>query len=72
MFKKAVQTHYYYYCFLLLSLYVDNNKPLTHIVQFGKFPRIGGSPPKTFPSVKYDAPEEARGDRKCFDSPIRK
>ena len=27
-----------------------------HIVQFGKFHRIGGAPP--FPNVKYDAPEE--------------
>ena len=38
-----------------------------HIVPFGKFHRIGGAPP-----VKYDAPEEIGGDRKCFDSPIRK
>ena len=26
----------------------------------------------TFPNVKYDAPEEVGGNRKCFDSPIRK
>ena len=43
-----------------------------HIVPFGKFHRIGGAPPKTFPNAKYDAPEEMGGDRKCFDSPIRK
>ena len=38
----------------------------------GKFHRIGGAPPDTFPNAKYDAPEEMGGDRKCFDSPIRK
>ena len=43
-----------------------------HIVPFGKFHRIGGAPPETFPNVKYDAPEEVGGNRKCFDSPIRK
>ena len=43
-----------------------------HIVPFGKFHRIGGAPPKTFPNVKHDAPEEVGGNRKCFDSPIRK
>ena len=43
-----------------------------HIVPFGKFHRIGGARPETFPYVKYDAPEEVGGDRKCFDSPIRK
>ena len=43
-----------------------------HIVPSEKFHRIGGAPPKTFPNVKYDAPEEVGGDRKCFDSPIRK
>ena len=43
-----------------------------HIVPFGKFHRIGGAPPETVPNVKYDAPEEVGGDRKCFDSPIRK
>ena len=43
-----------------------------HIVPFGKFHRIGGVPPETFPNVKYDTPEEVGGDRKCFDSPIRK
>ena len=50
--------------------------PLTrdgsHIVPFGKFHRIGGAPLETFPSEKYDAPEEVGGDRKSFDSPIRK
>ena len=45
---------------------------VTHIVPFGKFHRIGGAPPETFPNVKYDAPEEVGGDRQCFDSPIRK
>ena len=43
-----------------------------HIVPCGKFQRIGGAPPETFPNVKYDAPEEVGGDRKCFDSPIKK
>ena len=46
--------------------------PGGHIVPCGKFHRIGGAPPETFPNVKYDAPEEVGGDRKCFDSPIRK
>ena len=41
------------------------------IVPFGKFHRTGGAPPETFPNVKYNAPEEVGGDRKCFDSPIR-
>jgi hypothetical protein len=54
----------------------DQIKPLIikvlHIVPFRKFHRIGGAPPKTFPNVKYDAPEEVGGNRKCFDSPIRK
>ena len=43
-----------------------------HIVPCGNFHRIGGAPPETFPSEKYDAPEEVGGDRKSFDSPIRK
>ena len=43
-----------------------------HIVPCEKFHKIGGAPPQTFPDVKYDAPEEVGGDRKCFDSPIRK
>ena len=43
-----------------------------HIGSFGKFLRIGGAYPETFPDVKYDAPEEVSGNRKCFDSPIRK
>ena len=43
-----------------------------HIVPFGKFQRVGGAPPKTFPNVKYDAPEELGGDKKCFYSRIRK
>jgi hypothetical protein len=45
---------------------------MLHIVPFGKFPRIEGAPPETFPKIKYDDPEEVGGDRKCFDSPIRK
>ena len=45
---------------------------IIHIVQFGKFHRIGGAPPETFPNVKYDAPEEVGGESKCFDSPTRK
>ena len=45
---------------------------LYHKVPFGKFHRIGGAPPKTFPNVKYDAPEKLGGNRKCFDSPIRR
>ena len=40
-----------------------------HIVPCGKFHRIGGAPPETFPN---DAPEEVGGDRKSFDSLIRK
>ena len=43
-----------------------------HIVPFGKFHRIGGALPETFPNVKYDSPEEVGGDRNCFDRPIRK
>ena len=43
-----------------------------HIVTCGKFHRIGGAPPETFPSEKDDAHEEVGGDRKYFDSPIRK
>ena len=43
-----------------------------HIVPFGKFHRIGGAPLEIFPNVKYDATEEVHGDRKCFDSSIRK
>ena len=45
---------------------------VSHIVSCENFHRIGGAPPETFPNVKYDAPEEDGGDRKCFDSPIRK
>ena len=45
---------------------------MTHIVPFGKFHRIRGAQPKTFPNVKYDSPEEVGGNRKCFDSPIGK
>ena len=38
-----------------------------HIVPFGKFHRFGGASAETFPNVKYNAPEEVGGDRKCFD-----
>ena len=37
-----------------------------HIVPFQKFHRIGGAPPETFHNVKYDAPEEVGGERKCY------
>ena len=47
-------------------------EPTRHIVPCGKFHRIGGAPPETCPSENYDGPEEVGGDRKCFDSPIRK
>ena len=40
-------------------------RPCVHIVPFGKFHRIGGAPTETHPNVKYDAPEEVGGDRKC-------
>ena len=43
-----------------------------HIVPCGTFHRIGGASLETFPNVKYDAPEEVGGDRKCFESPVRK
>ena len=35
---------------------------LEHIVQFGKFHRIGGAQPETFHNVKYGAPEDMAGD----------
>ena len=38
----------------------------SHIVPCEKFHRIGGAPPETFPNVKFDAPEEVVGDRKCY------
>ena len=44
----------------------------SHIVPCGKFHRIGGAPRETFSSEKYDAPEEVGGERKSFNSPIRK
>ena len=59
------------YFFLLYLCYVGTYQ-ITHIVPFRKFNRIGGAPPETFPNDKYDAPEKVGGDRKCFDSPIRK
>ena len=46
--------------------------PPTHIVPFGKFHRIGVAQPKTFPNVKYDAPEEVGGNSIFFDTPFRK
>ena len=52
--------------------YTVASRDIRHIVPCGKFHRIGGAPPETFPSENYDAPEEVGGDRKCFDSPIRK
>ena len=52
------------------QLFLIPNYP--NIVPFGKFYRIGGAPPKTFPNVKYDAPEEVGGNIKCFDSLISK
>ena len=55
-----------FFTFFFFFLYIG------HIVPCGKFHRIGGAPPETFPSENYDAPEEVGGDRKCFDSPIRK
>ena len=43
-----------------------------HIVLFRNFHRIGGAPPENFPNVKNEDPEEVGGDRKCFDSSVRK
>ena len=34
------------------------------LIKHRKFHRLGGAPPETFPSEKYDAPEEVGGDRK--------
>ena len=45
---------------------------VNHIVPVGKFHRIGDAPSETFPNVKYDAPDEVGGDRKCFDIPNSK
>ena len=45
---------------------------MVFIVPFENFHRIRGAPPETFRNVKYDAPKEVGGNRKCFDSPIRK
>ena len=50
----------------------SSTPPSLHIVTFRKFHRIGGALYETFSIVRYDAPEELRGDRKRFDSPIRK
>ena len=51
---------------------VKNPLKLSHIVSFEEFHRIGGTPPETFPNVRYDAPEERGCNRKCVESPIRK
>ena len=59
-------------CKFFSSTWVTAPTNFPHIVPFGKLHRIGGVPPKTFPNVKSDAPEEVGGNRKCFDSPIRK
>ena len=56
----------------LISNYVYRQTLPRHIVPCGKFHRIGGAPPETFPSEKYDATEEVGGNRKSVDSPIRK
>ena len=58
--------------FSVLSDLCAKNSVNMHIVPIGKFHRIGGAPPKTFPNLKYDAPEEMGCNRKCLDSPIRK
>ena len=57
---------------VLPGLIYKKKKSTSHIVPLEEFHRIGGAPPETIPNVKYDAPEEVGGDRKCFDSPIRK
>ena len=59
------------YCHIRFLQSKDVSKAF-HIVPFGKFHRIGGAPPEAFPNVEYEAPEEMRGNRKCFESPIRK
>ena len=54
------------------NLSTNADSSTDHRVPNVKFHRIGGAPPETFPNVKYDAPEEVGGDRKWFDSSIRK
>ena len=54
------------------NLSTDADSSIDQIVPCGKFHRIRGAPPETLPSEKYDAPEKVGGDRKSFDSPIRK
>ena len=63
---KEVDTQLSYFSVEAICLYAK------HIVPCGKFHIIGGAPPETFPSENYDAPEEVGGERKCFDSPIRR
>ena len=46
------------------SLYLVCSKIV--IIPFGKFHRIEGGPPETFPNVMYDAPEEVGGNKKCL------
>ena len=55
-----------------LSFLLPQRAYSVNMLPFGKFHSIGGAPPDTFPNVKYDTPEEVGGDRKCFDSLIRK
>ena len=43
-----------------------------HIVSSKKFLRPSSSPHKTLPNAKYDAPKEVCGERKLFDSPLKK
>ena len=64
--------NYLYIKIYTVNLSIILVKKHKHIVPIGMFHRMGGTPPEIFPSVKYDAPEEVGGDRKCFDSPIRK
>ena len=54
----------------LVSKMKMNSPRIAYIVPFGKFHRFGGAPSETFPSIKYDAPEEVGGNRIFFYSPI--
>ena len=55
-----------------MSFFCQDSFFMSHIVPCGKFQRMRGAPPETFPSEMYDAPKEVGGDRKSFDSPIMK